>query len=40
MAKIMGKLEDPAVPLERDLYGHPFAGLLWERQFEELLSEL
>ena len=28
------------VPLERNLYGHPLAGLLWERQFEEALSEL
>ena len=30
-----GKFEDPVVPLERNLYGHQFAGLLWERQFEE-----
>ena len=28
-------MEDPVVPLERNLYGHPLAGLLWERQFEE-----
>ena len=28
------------VPLERHLYGHPFAGLLWERQFEQASSEL
>ena len=28
------------VPLERNLYGHPFAGLLWERQFEEVLLGL
>ena len=27
------------VPLERHLYGRPFAGLLWERQFEKLLLE-
>ena len=27
-------MEDPVVPLERNLYGHPLAGLLWERQFE------
>ena len=27
--------EDPVVPLERNLYGHPHAGLLWKRQFEE-----
>ena len=29
--------EDPVVPLERNLYGHPLAGLLWERQFEQIL---
>ena len=34
MAKIMVRMEDPVVPLERNLYGHPFTGLLWERQFE------
>ena len=30
-------MEDPVVPLERNQYGHPLAGLLWERQFEEVL---
>ena len=30
-------MEDPVVPLERILYGHPLAGLLWERQFEKIL---
>ena len=30
-------IEDPVVPLERNLYGHPLAGLLWERQFEKVL---
>ena len=30
-------LEDPVVPLERNLYGHPLAGLSWERQFEKIL---
>ena len=30
-------MEDPVVPLERNLYGHPLAGLLWERQFETIL---
>ena len=35
-----GTIEDPVVPLERNLYGHPFAGLLLERQFEEALLEL
>ena len=29
-------MEDPVVPLERNLYGHPLAGLLWERQFENI----
>ena len=32
-------MEDPVVPLERNLYGHPLAGLLWERQFERVLLE-
>ena len=30
-------VEDPVVPLERNLYGYPVAGLLWERQFEKSL---
>ena len=30
-------MEDPVVPLERHLYGHPSAGLLRERQFEKIL---
>ena len=30
-------MEDPVVPLERNLNGHPLAGLLWERQFEKIL---
>ena len=25
--------------LERNLYGHPLAGLLWERQFEKILHK-
>ena len=25
------------VSLEQNLYGHPLAGLLWERQFEKIL---
>ena len=32
--------EEKVVLLERNLYGHPFAGLLWERHFEEVLLEL
>ena len=31
---------DPVVPLERNLYGHPLAGLFWERQFEESPIEI
>ena len=31
-------MEDPVVPLERNLYGHPLAGLLWcDWQFEKIL---
>ena len=30
-------MEDPVVPLERNLYGHPLAGLKWERLFEKFL---
>ena len=30
-------MEDPVVPLEQNLYGHPLAGLLWERQYEKIL---
>ena len=29
-------MEDPVVPLERNLYGHLVAGLLWERQFDKI----
>ena len=35
--KSLSSIEDPVVPLERNLYGHPLAGLLWERQFEKIL---
>ena len=30
-------MEDPVVLLERNLYGHPLAGLFWEKQFEKVL---
>ena len=33
--KSWASIEDHVVPLERHLHGHPLAGLLWERQFEE-----
>ena len=32
-------MEDPVGPLERNLYGHPLAGLLWKRQFEKILLQ-
>ena len=35
--KSWSSMEDPVVLLERNLYGHPLAGLLWERQFGEIL---
>ena len=38
--KSWANIGDPVVPFERNLYGHPLAGLLWERQFEEALSDL
>ena len=34
--KSWSSMEDPVVPLERNLYGHPLAGLVWERQFENI----
>ena len=34
--KSWSSMEDPVVLLERNLYGHPLAGLLWERQFENI----
>ena len=37
--KSWSSIEDPVVPLERNLYGHPVAGLLWERQFENILLQ-
>ena len=30
-------MEDPVIPLERNLYHHLLEGLLWERQFEKIL---
>ena len=32
-------IDDPLVPLERNLHGHPLAGLLWEKQLEKVLIE-
>ena len=31
----LANIKDPVVLLERNLNGHPLAGLLWERQFEK-----
>ena len=35
--KSWSSMEGPVVLLERNLYGHPLAGLSWERQFEKVL---
>ena len=37
--KSWSSIEDPVVPLERNLCGHPLAGLLSERQFEKVPLE-
>ena len=37
--KSWANIGDPVVLLERNLYGHPLAGLLWERQFEKVLQD-
>ena len=39
MAKSWSSMEHPVVPLDRNLYGHPFAGLLCERQYEKILLQ-
>ena len=33
--KSWSSIEDPVVLLERNLYGHPLAGLLWEKAIRE-----
>ena len=35
--KSWSSMEDPVVPLERNLYGQLLAGLLWKRQIEKIL---
>ena len=35
--KSWSSMEDQSFLLKRNLYGHPLAGLLWERQFEKIL---
>ena len=37
--KSWSSMEDPVVPLEQNLYGHPLAGLLWERQLQKVQLE-
>ena len=37
LPKSWSSMEDPVILLERNLYGHPLAGLLWERQIEKIL---
>ena len=37
--KSWSSIEDPVVPLERNLRGHPLAGLLWERQCKKILLQ-
>ena len=37
--RLRSSMKDPVVPLEWNLYGPLPAGLLWERQFEKVLSE-
>ena len=32
---LWSNIGDPGVPLERNLYGHPLVGILWERPFEK-----
>ena len=39
LPKSWSSREDPVVPLERNLYGHPLAGLLWKKQLEKVLLE-
>ena len=38
--KLLSSIEDPVVPLEQNLYGHPLAGLFSKRQFEKTLFEV
>ena len=40
LPKSWSNIGDPVVPLDRNLYGHSLAELLWDRQFEEVLLEL
>ena len=35
--KSWSSMEDPVVPLEKNLYGHPLAGLFSEKEFEKIM---
>ena len=37
--KHLDNIDDPMVPWERNLYGHPLAKLHWERRLEEVLLQ-
>ena len=37
LPKSSSSMEEPVVPLERNLYGHPLAELLWKKHFEKIL---
>ena len=37
--KSWSSMEDPVVPPQRNLYGYPLTGLLWERQYEKILLQ-
>ena len=37
--KSWSSIEDPVVPLEHNLYGHPLAGLSWGKQFDKILLQ-
>ena len=32
-------IEDPVCPLMRNLYGHPLAGLLWDKGSQEMIRK-
>ena len=39
LPKSWSSVKDSVVLLERNLYGHSLAGLLWERQLEKILLQ-
>ena len=38
-ARIRDRIDDPGIPLDRNLYFHPLAGVLRERNFDNFLLE-